>query len=404
VAPHMSQPLIDSVALLAALEAAGAQVVIVSTGGGSQAIPHLLTTPGASSVALECLVPYARNAVDRLLGGPQESYCSSRAARRLATMAWQRARGLGAPPSAAIGAAVTASLRSRTPKRGPHRIFVAIHGLAATSVASIVLHKEARSRAEEEMLAAALLLERLGAFPGVDMRPSASSPLHLLEDESVTIECCEPSPAWRELLAGSRTAVHAAVDPSRQRPAGMSEPAADMPAAGMLVFPGSFDPLHDGHLRMAIIAQEIAERPLDFELSVTNVDKPSLDSLEMQSRAARFAGRSLWFTRAATFVEKLEVFPEGTFVMGADTYVRLADPKYYGGSAEAAGRAVQRIAAQARGLIVFGREHNGVFEDPSRLDVPPALRAVTYYVSQKEFRMDISSTALRRQGERDSTE
>jgi hypothetical protein len=400
----MSQPLIDSVALLAALEASGSQVVLVSTGGGSQAIPHLVATPGASTVVLECLVPYAREAVARLLAGPQESFCSSRTARRLAVMAWQRACGLGAPPATAIGAAVTASLRSRTPKRGQHRIVVAVHGLGTTSVATLVLRKEARSRFEEEMLAAALLLERLAAIPAVHMRPSPSSRLNLLDDEQVTIDCCEPPPAWQELLAGTRTSVHATVDPSRQRSAWEGEKASGAPAAGMLVFAGSFDPLHEGHLRMAIVAQEIAEQPLDFELSVTNVDKPSLDYLEMQSRAAQFADRSLWFTRAATFVEKLDIFPEGTFVMGADTYVRLADPKYYGGSVEATDRAVQRITRQARGLIVFGREHNGVFEDPSRLDVPPALRAVTTFVSQREFRMDISSTALRRQRERDSTE
>jgi nicotinic acid mononucleotide adenylyltransferase len=400
----MSQPLIDSVALLAALEASGSQVILVSTGGGSQAIPHLLATPGASNVVLECLVPYAREAVDRLLAGPQERYCGSRTARRLAVMAWQRACGLGASPATAIGAAVTASLRSRTPKRGQHRIVVAVHGLGTTSVATLVLRKEARSRAEEEMLAAALLLERLAAVPAVHMRPSPSSLLNLLDDEQVTIDCCEPPRAWQELVAGTRTSVHAAVDPSRQPPAGTSHPSSDAPAAGMLVFAGSFDPLHEGHLRMAIVAQEIAKQPLDFELSVTNVDKPSLDYLEMQSRAAQFVDRSLWFTRAATFVEKLDIFPEGTFVMGADTYGRLADPKYYGGSMEATDRAVQRITRQARGLIVCGREHDGVFEDPSRLDVPPALRAVTTFVSQREFRMDISSTAIRRQRDRDSTE
>ena len=398
----MSQPLIDSVALLAALEESGSKLVIVATGGGSQAIPHLLTTPGASGVVLECLVPYAREAVDRLLGGPQEGYCSSRSARRLAVMAWQRACTLGAPPATAIGAAVTASLRSRTPKRGQHRIVVATHGLGATSVATVVLRKEARSRADEEMVAAALLLERLASFSSGCRSPSAKSLLQLLDDERLDIECCEPPVAWQELLAGSRTAVHAAVDPSRHRPAPAPSSADAAPAAGMLIFPGSFDPLHEGHLRMAIVAQEIAERPIDFELSVTNVDKPTLDSLEMESRAAQFAGRSLWFTRAATFVEKLDVFPEGTFVMGADTYVRLADPTHYGGSTEAAGWAVQRIATQARGLIVFGRERNGTFEDPARLDVPPALREVTYFVSQREFRMDISSTALRRQ--RDSTD
>jgi hypothetical protein len=60
--------------------------------------------------------------------------------------------------------------------------------------------------------------------------------------------------------------------------------------------------------------------------------------------------------------------------MGADTYTRLADPKYYGGSSEAMRQAVQRIATEARGLIVFGRERDGAFEDPERLDLPPALR------------------------------
>jgi len=398
----MTQPLIDSVALLAALEESGSKLVIVATGGGSQAISHLLTTPGASGVVLECLVPYAREAVDLLLGGPQESYCSSRAARRLAVMAWQRACGLGASPGSGIGVAVTASLRSRTPKRGQHRVVVAMHGLGATSVATLVLHKEARSRGDEEMLAAALLLERLASFSSGCRSPSAASFLQLRDDERLQIECCEPPPTWQELFAGTRTAVQAAADPSRHRPASAPSSADTVPDAGMLVFPGSFDPLHEGHLRMALVAQEIAERPIDFELSVRNVDKPSLDTLEMESRAAQFAGRSLWFTRAATFVEKLDVFPEGTFVMGADTYARLADPTYYGGSSEAAGRAVQRIATQARGLIVFGRERNGSFEDPARLDVPPALREVTYFVSQREFRMDISSTALRRQ--RDSSD
>jgi nicotinic acid mononucleotide adenylyltransferase len=384
-------------ALLLALEAAGLRVVVVTAGGGSQAIPHLLSTPGASSVMLECLAPYAREAVDRLLGGPQESYCSSRAARRLAVMAWQRGCGLGASPTTVIGAAVTASLRSRTPKRGQHRIVVAVHCLNATSVASIVLEKEARSRADEETLATALLLERLATIAADPRLPASASGLRLLADEHVEIECCEPPPAWQELLAGTRAAVQASVEPVEPQPARMVAAAVGSPVAGMLVFPGSFDPLHEGHLRMAIVAQEIAERPIDFELSVMNVDKPALDYLEMESRAAQFAGRSLWFTRAATFVEKLDVFPEGTFVMGADTYARLANPTYYGGWAEAAERAADRIATQARGLIVFGRERNGEFEDPARLDVPPALRAVTTFVSQREFRMDISSTALRRQ-------
>jgi nicotinic acid mononucleotide adenylyltransferase len=402
VSAQRSQTLIDSATLLGRLEASGSRIVVVATGGGSLAIPHLLTTPGASGVVLECLVPYAREAIDRLLGGRQESYCSARTARRLAVMAWQRGCGLGAPPASVIGIAATASLRSRAPKSGPHRIVVAMHTLDSTSVATLVLHKDARSRSEEETVAAALLLEHLATIARDPLLFPPGSSLGLRADEHVAFEACESPPAWRELLTGTRTAVHASVDPSRPRPAGVIAPAADIPVAGMLVFPGSFDPLHEGHLRMATVAQNIAKRPLDFELSVTNVDKPALDSLEIQSRTAQFTGRSLWLTRAATFVEKLAVFPQGTFVMGADTYARLADPKYYGGSTEAMQQAVQRIATEAGGLIVFGRERDGTFEDPARLDVPAALRDITVFVSQRDFRLDISSTALRRQ--RDPTD
>ena len=391
----MAQPLTNAATLLGGFESAGLQTVIVAAGGGSAAIPHLVTTPGGSTVVLECLVPSARAAVDRLLGGPQESYCSSRTARRLAGMAWQRACALGASADTAVGAAVTASLRSRIPKRGPHQIVVAVQTLLSTSVATLVLQKDARPRADEELLAAALLLERLATVLCETAPVPDSSSLMLLGDEHVKVASCQPPAAWRELLAGTRAAVQASHDPSRSR--ADAAPSGPPPggSAGRLIFPGSFDPLHDGHLGMALVAEEIAERPLDFELSIVNVDKPPLDYLEMQSRAAQFTGRSLWFTRAATFAEKLDVFPGSTFVMGADTYARLADPKYYGGSHEAAKLAVQRICDQARGLIVFGRERHGCFEDPAQLDVPAALREVTYFVSKREFKLDISSTELR---------
>ena len=182
----------DAAATLAGLETAAAKVVLVATGGGTRAIAHLASTPGASSVVLEGLVPYARAAIDRLLGGPQEAYCSSRTARRLAVAAWQRARDLGAAADAAVAAAVTASLRTTVPKRGDHRLCVAVQTLRATATAELVLEKAARSRDEEETLAAALLLAELvmagggqaAAGPALVLRPGeqVSRARHRVED------------------------------------------------------------------------------------------------------------------------------------------------------------------------------------------------------------------------------
>ncbi len=381
----------DPSPLIERLTTAGRRLVLIASGGGSAAIAALVSTPGASAAVLEGLVPYAREAVDAVLGGQQESYCSARTARRLAVAAWQRAAVLSgvaaAPTPACLGAAVTASLRTLTPKRGEHRVFTAIHSLDATSMTELVLDKGARSRAEEEAVAAAVLLAAIAGVAGGD---GAVPPEMLRTGERLVQARAEPPTAWRELAAGQRKVVAAA-------------PASDaVPQPGGLVFPGSFDPLHDGHRAMAALAAEIAERPAAYELSITNVDKPALDWIELRDRTAQFAsvanGRpQLWLTRAATFLEKLAVFPQSTFVMGADTYVRLADPRYYGGSADAARGAVRRIATEARGLIVFGRVKDGVFQDPAQLDVPDELRAVTYFVSQREFRRDVSSTAIRRQ-------
>ena len=54
------------------LQHAGAQIVLVVSGGGSQVIPQLLAEGGASGIMLEALVPYARSAMTDLLGGEPE--------------------------------------------------------------------------------------------------------------------------------------------------------------------------------------------------------------------------------------------------------------------------------------------------------------------------------------------
>ena len=376
----------DPARLIAALATGGRRLAIVSTGGGTPAIPHLVTTPGASDVVLDAQVPYSRAAVDRLLGGPQESYCSAKTARRLAAAAWERAVSLdaSAAPDRAIGLAVTGSLKTLRPKRGSHRVCAAAQTLAATITAEVVLAKDARSRADEELVAAAVALDLLAKAADLPADCHDAEATMLRPDERIIRDVVAAPTAWRDLLGGRRRVVSAADD-------------VPMPLPGGLVFPGSFDPLHEGHRLMARLAEEIAERPVAWEISVTNVDKPLLDYISIRDRAAQFVGQRLWFTRAARFCEKLDLFPDGTFVMGADTYARLGDPKYYGGSTQAAAEAVETIAARASGLIVFGRLRHGIFEDASQIDAPPRLRDISYFVSQREFRLDISSTELRRQ-------
>lgn len=146
---------------------------------------------------------------------------------------------------------------------------------------------------------------------------------------------------------------------------------------------------------MAEFAANRLGKPVTFELSVTNVDKPPLDYLEIADRLAQFAGEHVLLTRAPRFVEKARLAPGCTFIVGSDTIIRIADAKYYSGGVERRDAAIAAIAATSCRFLVFGRLVDSAFCSLSGASIPPALRKICDEVPESEFREDISSTQLR---------
>ncbi len=323
------------------------------------------------------MVPYAPEALVEWLEGKPDEFCSSWTARAMAMAAYTKAAEYD-PRATVCGVACTASLASDRPKRGAHRAYLAFQNATTTAVVSVELEKGRRTRAEEESLVTALVLNLVAEACGVTGRVEQ----RLESSEAIQADRVVAPAEQQDLLAG------------RVRCALAGGAGQQMPPKVVLC--GAFHPLHQAHRRMAELARSTLGAEVAFEMSIQNVDKPPLDFMEIGARLRQFLSHeAVWLTRAPTFVEKAELFPGATFVVGADTIARVADARYYGGQQSLVDAAIDTIASAGCRFLVFGRTVDGEFRTVRDLRIPAALARICQEVPESVFRDEISSTRLR---------
>ena len=387
--------------LISALHASGRKAALAITGGGSGAVGELLRVPGGSRLLVEAQIPYDALALAAFLGFAPAQACSSDTAIAMARTV--RARAARLVPSTGVGVGAdlvgpdlvglgaTAALVSDRPRKGEHRFHIAFANSAGPNSTgahcTCVLAKGRRDRAAEEDLVSRAIVLWLARACGI----AAPSPRSLIDaDEHYAETVVAPGAAVDtidQLLAGEHDRV--TVLPDGQMILSAPQP--------FVLFPGSFNPMHEGHVSLARVAEDLRQQPLAFEISVTNVDKPPLAGETVKHRLAQFAWKSpVELTRAPTFLEKSRLFPRTTFVIGADTAERLVAPKYYGDDELQMHVALEEIANSGGSFLVAVRlDAAGRVRALNDIPVPRRYADLFTEIPEHHFRFDTSSSEIR---------
>ncbi|MDX1614030.1 MAG: hypothetical protein R3300_06940 [Candidatus Promineifilaceae bacterium] len=363
-------------------------VVLVTAGAGTQALAWLLGVGGASRTLLEARVPYAASAFDDFLGLTPGQYAAPPTAARLAGRALQRAHQLEDHASPLVGLACSATIVTDRPKRGQHRAHVVAWTATGVRRYSLVLEKGARDRTGEETLVSHLILNTLAETLDVPARLD----LPLGQRDKLSQARHDFAAAMGRVVGGARS--HFAITPTGQV-AHTYQPKA--------VLSGAFNPLHEGHLRLAATAAELLQAPVTFELAVVNAGKATLQQNEALRRLTQFAGAHAVIASAAPrFDQKAELFPNTVFVVGYDTARRVLEERFYDNSHEQLLAALRRIRTAGCRFLVAGRaDAEGRFHPADELAPPAGYSDLFEPVPADRFRLDISSTELRRRAAAD---
>ena len=397
------------------------------TGGGTSAVSALFQVPGASAGVREVQVPYSAEALAEYLGTAPERACSPETARAMAVHACERARklrGAGETPSPTAGVnavspppvwgvGLTAALVSDRPKRGEHRAHWAVQGDDFTFDATLRLEKGARDRAAEDETVARSLLATILPLAASDLtspvpgnwmsavphapiagqivrRRLAASDLPevgMRSGEAVEIVWAKSVPPLVALRSEGRP-------PVWFREPHLIVPAHEVPVLGLLC--GSFNPLHHGHRQLRRLAEARLGGRVGYELSIRNVTKPPLDYLTLVDRVGQFDDAPVVISSAPTFAEKSGCFPGVTFVIGEDTFVRVLAPRYHGGTWQGVTEALHTISRNGCRFLVAGRDSGAGFRTLDGQAIPEEFAGLFEGLSEDEFRVDASSTRLRR--------
>jgi nicotinamide mononucleotide (NMN) deamidase PncC len=375
--------------LVERLIGSGIKVYLACTGAGAGLANLIWQVPGASATLVGSVFPYAQEEFNHFVGrdwkSTGSSYCSREAAIALAQAAYlrcQKARVMaGDFTSECMGVGLSAAVSTTRTLRGGTRCFGALRTEKGIEVVQINFEQGHLGREGEGAIC---------DLTGLNLIT------HSLFEEYVRWpnDCRVTSPTISGMLpmyCGEDEVKAGIVLDVLGRPS----PLHAQDFSNIIIFPGSFDPLQFGHDEIAKTVATMTEKEVVFEISAENADKatPALDRIV--SRAQQFMGRwpVILRTGAKLFIDKVTSYAGVRgFVIGADTAVRILDPKYYTLRSDGVVSALEAFRVHETRFYVVTRRVGGCIVAHRNLWIP---RGYEHLFVPVPGNWEISSTMLR---------
>ncbi|KAH9601208.1 hypothetical protein LSM04_007501 [Trypanosoma melophagium] len=418
--------------LIKAIHASPVRCVLYIAGAGSSAISHLTAVSGCSCTLLDARVPYALTAAAEMLDDHPAKMVTAAVARQLAQHAYYNAKRYinsntdnntisnndNNESETIVGIGSTSAVQTERSRHGKDCAFLAAWNRDRVVEYALEIPQHLTRKEQDEQVSF-LVLKVLA--------DSANIPFHIPLVVKPTRQSCHipKSPVQCLLKQEVQCIVFNAHGEVR---ADMMPYVSETPCVNKeknikrkkLLFPGSFSPLHWGHTELARAAVQTIlnmtskeetcilyesnkdKVQLTYEITVNNADKGVIQSeAEIEKRVHQFlhSGKRVAVTSARLFSEKAKFFPNHGFVVGIDTVKRILDLKYYENSYELMLQSMESIRAKGGFFVVGGRvstNGSGVWEDLSSIKLPEELQSMFIPISEGEFRVDVSSTELRK--------